>query len=404
MLLSLLLIGMLAAPQEQAPAGAPPTHAAAVELAQSGKHQEALDAFRRIAAANARDQQARIWIGRLHARMGHHDLAEPVFRSVTFENPANVEALVGLGETLAALGRVDEALEVLERAEKAAPENAAVLAALGDAHRRAGHTTASLGYLRRAVATSPTREHRESLERTRMIHGHRVESTSFVESYTAPVADTGTADVGVNVRVTDRFRLFGRGQVQRKFSRTDQRGGLGAEWRWRPETTFTAHALVGTGNEVLPELDVNLDVGHLYEGKEWTIGARLIQFDGADVAVVSPGVTWWYDDRLTLGLRYHLSLTYFDVGLDRQEAHSASLQGAYRVHPRVWLRLGYARNVENFDYLSPDRIGDFRGDTASGGLRLDLPTLTSLMGLYEYQWRANDEAMNRFTLSFAQRF
>jgi hypothetical protein len=84
-------------------------------------------------------------------------------------------------------------------------------------------------------------------------------------------------------------------------------------------------------------------------------------------------------------------------------SHSLQVQGAYRLASRLWLQTGYAAGVEDFENFSIDRVGDFRANTVSGGLRLDLPTLTSIVGNYERQWRAGAN-MNRFSLSLQQRF
>lgn len=403
MLLFVLVTGMLAG-QPQATAGTTPTHAAATELARNGQRQEALDAFRRLAAANPGDHQARVGIARLHMEMGDPERAESVFRSVLLEDPSNLDAVIGLSGVLNELRRSEEAVEMLERAEQKAPENPAVLAALGESHRGAGRTTRSLAYLRRAVAAAPTRQNRDALERTQFVHGHRVESHSFFESFNVDVPDTRATDLTVNARLSDRFRMLGRGQVQRKFGVTEQRGGVGVEWQWKPDTTVMSHILVGPGNEVLPTLDVNLGVGHGAGAAEWTVGARYIEFDLADVVVISPAVTWWLNDRMSVGLRYALSATDFHMISGGQDTHSAKVHGAYLVYPRVWLNAGYARGIDSFDTLSPDRIGEFDAGTASGGLRIELPTLTSVVGTYEYQWRPNDTEMSRFSVSLVQRF
>ena len=401
MLLSLILTGLLAGEAQLTP---PPTHAAATELARNGEHEEALVAFRRIAAANPDDHDARIWIARLHMRMGNPELAEAVYRSLLVEHPARVDAMVGLGQTLAELGRADEALEILERAESASPDNPDLIAALGHAHRDAGHTTRSLYYMERAVMLSPTRQNKDALERIRLMHGHRLVSNNFLESFTLPVSDTRSSDLTVNVRLNDAFRVFGRGQVQRKFGERDARGGLGAEWRWRSDTTFGAHVLVGPDNLVLPEWDANLQVAHTRRDTELMFAYRFFDFAIGDAWVLSPAVTWWARDDLSFSLRYALTLTNFNIGGERTETHSARLDGAYRFYPRVWATLGYARGVENFENFSPDRLGDFRANTVSGGVRIDMPTLTSLFGVYEHQWRRNDVEMNRFTVGLAQGF
>jgi tetratricopeptide (TPR) repeat protein len=92
-----------------------PDRATAIELARGGQYVEALDAFRRLAALNPADHEARIWIARLHVWMGHPDQAEDVYRSVLLENPANLDAILGLGEVLLALNAAPDAIVVLER-------------------------------------------------------------------------------------------------------------------------------------------------------------------------------------------------------------------------------------------------------------------------------------------------
>lgn len=409
MLLSLILTGLLssaqgaAAPSTQA--APPPTHTAASDLAQSGEYAQALDAFRRIAAANPADVDARIWIARLHVQMGHPELAAPVFHAIVLEDPSRVDAIIGLGLTLATNGTPETAIDVLERAEQVAPENPEVIAALGRAYRRAGYTGTSLAYLERAVTLSPTPDNRTLLEQARLSHGHRVEIGSFYEDFTGGVASTRSADLGVSLRLNDRVRLSGRGQYQRKFGEDEARGGIGLDWRWRPDTITGAHVWIGPGNDVLPELDARVEASHMADVTEWAAGLRFFRFGVADVTVFSPSVTWWATSRLCVGLRYSMGITNFDSALlDTEQSHSGTLQGAYRVHPRVWAMLGYSRGVEDFDTFSVDRIGEFDADTASGGFRVDLPTLSSLIGTYEHQWRRGGIQMGRFRLSFAQRF
>jgi YaiO family outer membrane protein len=401
MLLSLILTGMLSGQ-----AAEPPTHAVAAELAQNGEYAQALAMFRQLAAKNPADHEARLWIARLHVQMGNPQLAVPVYRSIVLEDPSRVDAVVGLGLTLATSGDPAEAIDVLERAERAAPENAEVVAALGRAHRRAGHAGMSLGYLQRAVTMAPSVDNRDLLEQARLNYGHRVEVGSFYEDFNSSgVPSTRSGDISIGLRITDAFRATGRGQYQRKFGEDEGRGGLGFEWRVQPQTTVAAHAWVGPGNDVLPEIDSRLEANYMGRSTEWALGYRFFRFGVADVSVLSPAVNWWATDRLCVGLRYAYAFTSFEAGVgDDGESHSGTLQGAYRLTPRLWAMLGYSRNVEDFDNFSVDRIGEFRAHTASAGIRLDLPTLSSVVGGYEYQWRRGGAEMGRFTLSFAQRF
>ena len=405
MLHVVLLMSLLAAPPAAAAAGQIPTAAEATALAQEGNHRAALDAFRRIAAANPRDHAARLWIARLHGSMGNPKLAEPVYRSVLLEDPASLDAMLGLGATLVALGRTDDGIEMLRRAENIQPQNAAVLAELGNAHRVAGNSNLGVLYAERALTIAPTESHRLALEAARVTHAHRVEVTSFGEQYNTAAPNTGSVDLRLNYRWREDLRVIARAQHQRKFAFSEQRAGAGVEWRWRPETTLFGQVLAGpTDNQVLPRVDVNGEITHTARSTQWVGGYRFFDFPSARVSVLSPGVTWWPTARTSVAARYYLSMTDFPTLTGLEQDHSASFRGARRILPRVWLNAGYAYGTESFETLSPDRVGDFRAHTASGGIRFDLPSLTSIYGVYEQQWRPNSVRMGRFSVSLQQGF
>lgn len=380
------------------------THDQAEALAREGQYEEALDAFQRLVAADPRDHRGRLWIARLHRVLGDPEQAEPVYRSVALEDPASLEAWIELGNTLIALGRFDDGIAALQRAEKLEPRNPDVLTALSGAHRLAGNTTLALAYSDVAVQIAPTQQTRLTREQARMAHSHRAELTSFGEQYNTGVDDTASADARVNFRAHERLRVMGRVQYQRKFAISESRGGGGVEWRWQPTTSLLAHALLGPDNVVLPQVDVNGEIAHSYGASLWTAGVRYFDFANASVTVLSPSVTWWPTPRLSLGGQYYLAVTRFDALTGVTDNHSATGRVGYRVVPRVWLNVSATRGTENFETLSPDRIGHFRANTVAGGARLDLPSLTSLVGLYERQWRTGDITMGRFTFSIAQRF
>lgn len=402
----LLVASLLSAAQASAIQPGPmPTVVEGAALAREGHYDAALDAFRRIAAADPRNHDARLWIARLHGWMGHPELAEPVYHSVLLEDPNNLEAMLGVGMTLLELGRTKEAIEMLRRAENAQPQNPEVLVDLARAHTLAGNASLGVAYARRAATLAPTEAHRIALEQARIGHDHRVELTSFHEDYNTPTADTGSVDVALNYRLREELRVIGRGQHQDKFGFSEQRGGAGFEWRFRPRTTLFGQLLAGSfDNVVLPRLDVTGEISHTEGPAQWIAGYRYFDFGPERVSVISPGVTWWPTDRVSLGVRYHLLLTDFEALVGTQQDHAVALRGAYRLKPRIWVNGGYARGTENLDTLSPDRLGNFDANTASGGVRFDFPTLTSVLGVYEHQWRANNIQMQRVTISLLQRF
>lgn len=382
-----------------------PAFTEAVQLADAGSDVDALAAFRQLASRNPNDHQARLWIARLHERMGHAELAEPVYRSVLLEDPENFEAMVGVASTLLERDEPEDALELLAAAEARAPKNGTVLALLGDAHWYAGRTTLALLYYERAAMVAPTEEHLLRLENARLAYMHRLDTRLFAEDFDLPGTDaTWSGDITLNYRLQDTLRLIARGQVQRKLGFSDQRGGGGLEWRWKPRTTLRGHALVGPDNDVMPEGDYLGEAEYTRGAATWSAGFRYFDFTGAWTSVFSPAVTWLPADNMAFGLRYAASWTEASTFASRQTGHSAQLRGAYRVRRRVWLHAGYAAGVEDFENFSIDRIGDFRADTASGGVRLDLPSLFTVIGTYEHQWRSGNVDMGRVTVSLHQRF
>ena len=404
MLFTLLLIAALAEAPQAPAVPAPQTASQAAELEAAGRYDEALAALQRLAAANPNDHGVRLAIARLHMSMGNPDRAEAVYGSVMNEDASNLDALVGVADARMAQGRYEDALEVLERAEKAAPQNPVVLAGLGRAHHETGRTRLAVAYLERLSTISTAPEYRFSLERARLAHRHRIEVHSFGEQFSGATPNSGSADMLVNFRLNDALRVVGRGQVQRKFSVDDARGGAGLEWRATPYTTVIAHALVGPGNRVMPKGDVLGELDYGYKRASWMGSVRFFEFDGARVTSLSPGLTYWATDRLSVGLRYAFSLTDTQGSEFTTNGHTTQVRGSYQVHPRVWLNLGFAAGIEDFENFSIDRTRRLPREYRLGWLRLDLPSLTSLVGTYEHQWRENEVKMQRFSFSFAQRF
>jgi len=376
----------------------------AVQLATDGRDAEALAAFRRLAAANPDDREARLWIARLHERMGNLDQAESVYRSVLLEDPASIDATLGVAAALLARNDIDDAIDLLEPLEERAPQNAVALTLLGRAHRQGGRTARAIEYFERVVAIAPTDEYRRRLEDARLSYLHRIETRGFGEQFSGGTPDSRSGDFAVNYRLSQRLRVLGRGQAQRKFSSSEQRGGGGVEWRWRPSTTLRAQVLVGPGNLVMPEGDVLGEVDYEYGSAVWTASVRYFDFTGARTTFLSPAVAVPMSDRTSLALRYALSWTETSRGTGVEIGHAVQLRGTYRLYQRLSLVAGYAAGVEEFESFSIDRIGDFRANTLSGGVRLDLATLTTVVAGYDRQWRRGDVDMSRVNIAIQQRF
>jgi tetratricopeptide (TPR) repeat protein len=403
-----ILLAALFALTPLAEAGQAPkvlTHAEAARVADEGRDAEALAAFQRLAAANPSDQVARLWIARLHARMGHQNLAEPVYRSVLLEDPNSVEAMTGVAAALIARFEPELALEMLERAAKLAPSNDEVLNLTGRAREQQGRSSEAITYFERAVDIAPTAPRRQTLEAARLSHLSRIELRGVSELFDDASPDTRGGDIALNVRLSDAVRIIARGQVERKFALDEQRGGGGLEWRVKPTTLLRGQVLVGPDNVVLPEGDFLGEIEHSYKNALWIGTLRHFTFNGASTTFISPAVDWMSTDRLSVGLRYALSFTDIGSLVSMEAGQSLHVRPVYRITPRVSLQGGYAVGVESFEDFAIDRIGDFRAQTLSGGIRFNLPILTSIVANYERQfWRRDDVTLSRVTLSLSQRF
>ena len=401
MLFSLLLVALAMPPAQETTA---PTFDEAVEAANAGRDQEALVSFQRLASINPADHQARLWIARLHDRMGHPERAEPVYRSILLEDPRNVDAMVGVAGSLLWRQEPEDAIDILTSAEELSPENDVVLVLLADAHQQAGRTARALTYRERAVAIAPTAQHRFSLERARLSSLHRIETRGFTEQFNGSTPDGQGGDVMLNLRLTETVRAAGRAQMQRRFGISEKRAGGGLEWRWKPAVWLRGQALIGIDNRIMPEGDYLGEIEYTRGPATWAADVRYVDFTGARTTFFSPKVTWWESERLSVTLLYAISWTETNAQRSTVKGHSGHIRGTYRLFPRISVHASYAAGVEDFDTFAIDRIGDFRANTAAGGVQLTLPTLTSVNGVYEHQTRRGGINMNRVTVFLAQRF
>jgi YaiO family outer membrane protein len=376
----------------------------ALQLAQEGRTVEALAAYRQIAARNPNDLEARLSIARLHERMGHLDQAESVYRSVLLEDPTRLEAALGVAAALLARNEPEEAIELLETIEQRDPQNVTALTLLGRGYQQAGRTEQAIGYFERALAAAPTEENRLRVEDARLAYRHRFETRGFGEQFSGATPDSHGGYFAVNYRLSERLRVIGRGQAQRKFSVSEQRGGGGVEWRWRPETTLRAQLLVGPGNRVMPEGDALAEVDYEYGFAVWTASVRYFDFTGARATFLSPAVAFAASDRISVALRYALAWSETSASTGVEIGNTAHIRGSYRLYRRLSVEMGYAAGVEDFENFSIDRIGDFRANTVSGGVRLDLASLTTVFAGYDRQWRRGDVQMGRVNVAIQQRF
>lgn len=377
---------------------------AAIQLAQEGRNAEALVALQRIAAAHPDDHVARLWIARVEDRMGHPELAEPIYHSVALEDPASVDAWVGYGTTLIEQDQVSDGLDALRKAEQLAPRNPDVVAALANGYQVAGRSETSITYFQQLAGLSATPANMMRLEDARRAFGHRLEVQSFGEDYNGSTPSAREGDVALNLRLNDTVRVVGRAQLQRKFSLDENREGGGIEWRWTPWGVFSGQALVGSNdNRVMPQRDYLGRVDYAYHRAAYAGILRYFDFFGARVVMFSPGVNVAIAPRWTFGARYAFTSTDTST-TNNEQGNTVDLRAAHEVARRIWVHAEYISGVPSFDTYSIDQVGNFRANTANGGVQILLPSLTSIIGSYEYQWREQGVRLGRVNLAIVQSF
>lgn len=401
--MTLLLLVLLAVPPAPAQdsAGA---WASAERLARAGRTADALRLFRRLVDDHPDDVEARLWLARLLRRAGERESAEREFRRALVQAPDHVDGMTGLAALLHARAAFEEAAALLDRAEVLAPESAEVLAVRGQGLRLAGRPVLAEAYYARARTLSPDdADIQQGLEQVRRLTRHRVEASVYQESVGGLPSDAQAADVRVDLRAAERFRVHGRLQADTRASQHDVRAGGGLEWRVRPAFTVRGSTLLGPGADVMARADSAIGIEHARGRFEPALTARHLAFSTADVWILSPAATWWVDDSTALMVRYYGSRTAFE-GRDPAINHSGALRLRRGLGPRLWLDAGYARGFESFERLSSDRLGLFRADTFSGGVLYHLAGLQSLSTGVEYQRRSDERTMWRFTAGVVTRF
>jgi len=403
MLLSLFLLLLAQAAAPAPNAAAPSDLSAAIELAKSGRNAEALVAMQKIAAANPEDHLTRLWIANVYMQMGQPEIAEPIYRSITLEDPGNGDAWIGLGTALLHENRVVESLAVLTRAEEIEPESPNVVGALASAYQLAGDDRRAIEYRQRLVTMSPTRSNVMLLEDARRAYGHRIEAQAYDDDFSSPTPSTRVSDLAVNYRLSDVVRVIGRAELQTMSGQREDLEGGGVAWRWTPWGTFTGQVLIGDGNRVLPQGDYLGRVDYGYRRATWTGQWRYFDFFGASVLMLSPGVTVSPTPRWTIGLRYALTSTDYPT-VTGVRNNTFDVRIARELMPRIWARGAFVRGVDNFDNFTIDEAGEFHAKTAGAALQILLPSLTSIVGSYDYQWRKDDIRMGRARIAIVQAF
>jgi tetratricopeptide (TPR) repeat protein len=127
-----------------------------LELADSGRHADAIAAFERALAARPNDARVLFALGRTADAIGHGGAAESFFRRVLDQEPDRLEALVNLANLLRKSARTSDIVALLKPALERDPGRAELWLTLGTALREAGDVTTAETFYREALRLQPS--------------------------------------------------------------------------------------------------------------------------------------------------------------------------------------------------------------------------------------------------------
>jgi len=122
------------------------------------------------------------------------------------------------------------------------------------------------------------------------------------------------------------------------------------------------------------------------------------------VAAVSPLFSWDPGGQWRLDARFTRSRSTFPGVADATGDNSMLLRETWRGWRRVWLNVAYANGIESFEDLTAERVASLASTTVAGGVKVTMPSLTSVITTWEHQWRSNDSRLDRLTVLLVQGF
>jgi tetratricopeptide (TPR) repeat protein len=375
----------------------------AERLAAKGAYEEALKRFQAIAAANPDDIQARLWIGRLHLRMKQPRRAAAVFESIVATDERNVEALSGLGVALVDAGQWTEAADILDRAEAIAPDRLDVLAAQGRRHAASGRATLALAYYGKALAVDPSNTEIRSLsDALSASRAHRVTLGYNFQRFDPADIDFNAGTAEVNARVSDALRVFASGEILRSRDADEGRGGGGVEWLAHPRVTVRGGGIFG-GDLWLPSTDVFGEAIIRAGRARWSARVRYFDFDGADLWMAGPALSFDVTPAVTLTAEYLRGSLHFED--DESIVSDNFVFGAHaRPTDRAGVFVEYRHGIDRLDWLTADRLTAEDANTVGFGASIDLTPFVGISGAYDYQNRSEGENVHRGRGALTVRF
>jgi YaiO family outer membrane protein len=195
-----------------------------------------------------------------------------------------------------------------------------------------------------------------------------------------------------------------RGQTQRKFDRTESRGGGGAEWRASRNAILRGGGVFSSGAIVYPRADATLDLDVYHRSLTWFVSGRYLHFSDSDVGIGSIGLAWSASDDTTLTFRYYRSQTAFATTDEDAGNNAGSTQLSQRVSRRVRLYVGYAYGYESFENVTAETLTQRGAHTLSAGALIACGPRLAISPAVEIQQRNDESRVTSAALTLVHRF
>lgn len=369
------------------------------------EYDPALEIFRRLAADDPGDFEARVWVARLISWKGRHAEAEEFYRDVLRDDPGNLEAELGLVDVLSWQGRYGEAQERLNGLEQEHPGNLEVLLRRGKIFRWEHRRQEALQAYERVLALDPeNREAREAVDALRSESRYRLEAGYFLEAFDF-ARNTNGNFVELVYSNLDRLTLLGRFQYQNKFREDNTRFTLGGTYRFFTRTWVHAEASLAPTGEVIANQDYTLEVTQGLHPRFSAGGAyRFLNFRGADVQVLTLLGNWEPRPDLHLFVRYTPARTSFDSPARSVWNHNGWARLVWDAHRTFSPYVLFAIGSENFAGLSAEQLGRFAAQTYGVGTEVRVNSRHGFRVGYYHQNRTQGRREQGFGVSYFVRF
>jgi YaiO family outer membrane protein len=374
-------------------------------LRQQQRLDEALNAYRALAASQPLTFEDRVWVARLTGWAGHPVEAESLFTALLRERPDDYDSRIGLIDVRLRLEHYAAAQADLETLMPGHGDNPEVLFRHGRLCQALGKRDEARRYFEQVIAATP--HHPESREALRQLAvGARWASgIEYYGEHMRQAPATRRATASFQARPGDRLRWEAAATLQQKFEQTELR--LGAELAHAVVGAADLHwsAYVAPGAVVLPRQTYGLGLAQRLGRRLVVYGDyALLDFQDADVHRAGSRLEFYAGRRWILTATYVFASTHFSSADDAVDNHAGSASIGYLYGAANQLRVSAAAGGESFTLPSIDMIGGFSARTIAVDWRQFVSPWLGIGLAYAYQARSDGLKQHSYSLGLVRRW